>query len=74
MSQGTAVQQTARPRHGPRQLRDASMIRAEHPVSGSDYRGDEYRILGMLDQIRGYHRQYGSTTALMIVKKAGITP
>ena len=66
------------PRHGPRQLRDAStMIRAEHPVSGirpfeamniadlGDVGPNPADIIDSMDRITAFYDQ---------VKKAGITP
>ena len=66
------------PRHGPRQLRDAStMIRAEHPVSGirpfeamniadlGDVGPNPADIVDSMDRITAFYDQ---------VKKAGITP
>ena len=66
------------PRHGPRQLRDAStMIRAEHPVSGirpfevtniadlGDVGPNPADIIDSMDRITAFYNQ---------VKNAGITP
>ena len=66
------------PRHGPRQLRDAStMIRAEHPVSGirpfetmniadlGDVGPNPADIIDSMDRITAFYDQ---------VKKAGIMP